>query len=1697
MLFDLIVNLDKLINLYLENKEQLHKSNFHRMQIDNNDLKNKKQNINKINYYKNQNEIEIANEFKKKSDINIPINSRNLNIDIKINETNNSIDRRNKISKKEHNDKDDKKIQSQENSEDKYKIFSLGYREDFDLNENQINTSSLNNVKKLNKTNNQTSSLQKTSYDGYYFIIKNSLDINENIFINKILRNKALSRFILTESEQLFEQKYIFFEDDEIEESRFIIRYKLKILKENNYFGDLALDSEKKKRTATIKAGKEGCILGYISKDVYYYYIYLKKEKIFQNDLRVLNNHHIFNIIEPNTFEKYYFPFFEMINICKNEIIQLPGDDLDNILIIRSGKIDFSFKANIFEIHNLIKFIIEKLKILKLIDNNTINLYEEKFIKNISFKEFKLNEDKKKLLENNIRTVHLFYMSIGEIIGLDPFILGTKAIFQAKAQSEKVKVYKLNIENLRKIIKNYPECKDKFMNITMGKIYATLKRLNTIKVSLLDVFESHYNQNLKFLADKEEEYYNRINEKKNGKKQKNLFKESEIVCENIIEMEKKFFKKILEYNEIEFRRSQEFSLIIKEKEKVYFKKNSGKIKKKKLASNLSVNSLKNSDNFEKTNNNQNEKTSIIKEKDNNQNNKLKTTFHNQSVDLENEVLSLIQQSNINQSNECIQYAIKSPVVINSVLLNEENEIIDDSNYNKNEKKINKKESLDLNSKKSYSDNFTETMNCINMDKHKKENFKIQQGIDSKLQDSNKKYNLGKYLNIEENIKTNSDYKESPIKQKRKNFKGNVEILISNDFDTSKKNTDELHNITDRNWIGSNRKIDFFNKTDKSSIIDRQRKNFSIYSSTGKKNSKENKWLGKNLHISEQTQTEFDKKKVPIDLKNIERQKIDFNKNVIDRGVKLVFGNDSIDENNNIKYSLSNDSQKNIKTEEIVISENTDILNEKEKIKSTVYNTFNQNSVKLINNIENFSPESKSQINNNRHFDIEKNGTNNKIYVSYKNVLNTNNRNDSPNTKKSKIHNNYNEFNIKNKSIPNNKKNALLILKNQIINRQMFTLSKKIIEKDLNLNENMIRKNPYSASKKKVNKVKNTNHSIFSIKELNENKRINQVDVFINKKNRNFQSSFSVSLGKNKPNNFGILERIYISEKKNLNDIKDCIVYSKLNENNIINIDKNNSNNLNSINNKSSMITSLNSNLTKVQNIFISPNIKILGKKYENMTENEKVDEIIARHKNSIEMFNLNNCSKVINTNFANVTNNSYKCNFNLNNTDFDKFNMLINKNQINNQNNNMKSKRCASMNISNNNNFSENYFTNKNQSINNNYKISLNEEGNINYKNQQDNMNHLNQDIINMNTNSMNFIRQPNLITKPNLKMSINLGNSAQGKIKPIEPNDKKELNDIKETYTENVNFSEHEINTKKSIKNNKEKEISILNPLTEEDMKYKEEEVFQLKDIKFNSNKDLKRVNSTIIDDCVLKTFYKLNSTCKKEKKEILWRSNSFLKRDTSCTNNNLFNNVDFTRFPNRSKSSDFDTDIISKITNSNFLFFNNPNNKFLSSTLSLFKKTNEIIKSRANNSLINNKNEYFTNSFFNNPKPINNSKSNISQLSELNKPRNLNNNSDLQNFKSCNLNNISIKNVVNNSNKKASKDKKLFFPNIMNLKDKLINSKLINENILNNVQVISTAQTDKEKIHFLSRNIHEMRNRNNDIKIKKFFGNNKNKMV
>ena len=281
-------------------------------------------------------------------------------------------------------------------------------------------------------------------------------------------------------------------------------------LRKGQCFGEIALQSPKNRRTATIIALGD-CLFGILEKDKYLLFVKETMEKIRRNNIERLLNTKLFIGINFATFESRYFNCFTFSKEKKGAYLFKRGEKRNNLIYIKKGEIQLEIFTTCKQLDNIILSI----------GGNPYDYY----LNNIMRTNKKINE-----FINIPKKFNISIFSQGDIIGTDELVyIGTNE-FNLDKFNYKDYIFSTNI-NTKKVDEN---C------FIFNGIYLTNSEVFKLDINFLESMlkdKTIKNNYKKLLKDKKErlierliniksniilQYYNLISESKNNFNIKNL-----------------------------------------------------------------------------------------------------------------------------------------------------------------------------------------------------------------------------------------------------------------------------------------------------------------------------------------------------------------------------------------------------------------------------------------------------------------------------------------------------------------------------------------------------------------------------------------------------------------------------------------------------------------------------------------------------------------------------------------------------------------------------------------------------------------------------------------------------------------------------------------------------------------------------------------------------------------------------------------------------------------------------------------------------------------------------------------------------------------------------------------------------------------------------------------------------------------------
>ena len=364
------------------------------------------------------------------------------------------------------------------------------------------------------------------------------IQFNENSDDFQFLLNNYFKEiFKIDKRTQILLNSYDFlFENDITGKGKLVTLYKYEtflLLSPGAFFGEMSLDSENKKRNASIRTETDS-IVASLSIEKYSNYLMDENKKILVRQLNFICNNFFFNNISQKIFSKYYFSMFKLINIRKDNTIYEQGNDFNSIFFIREGTIKFEINASISEIHNLIYFLISGLKTSKQFKLNTqfIDGLKSLYLKNHNL--INMRNASIILLEkiNNPQKFELNISESFEALGLPEYFFEIPYLTSCSVISQNARIFELNRYNLNNIVSHEKEIKEDLNKLVFEKIVIFIRKLFNIENNFIAIINSKIDSNFYKIYDTN--FYNDIKFEKNN----SLFKENKANSKDFIEEEK-------------------------------------------------------------------------------------------------------------------------------------------------------------------------------------------------------------------------------------------------------------------------------------------------------------------------------------------------------------------------------------------------------------------------------------------------------------------------------------------------------------------------------------------------------------------------------------------------------------------------------------------------------------------------------------------------------------------------------------------------------------------------------------------------------------------------------------------------------------------------------------------------------------------------------------------------------------------------------------------------------------------------------------------------------------------------------------------------------------------------------------------------------------------------------------------------------
>lgn len=266
-------------------------------------------------------------------------------------------------------------------------------------------------------------------------------------------------------------------------------------LSDGNIFGEIALQNNTKKRTATIIT-KNLCSFGTLTKNIYDLCLRNTQERLKLNKIMFFIDGPIFDGVGQLIFEQKYYNWFKQVEGKNGEYIFKQRTPKKAIYFIKKGEIEMTSKMSFKELN-------------EIIINMGGELEDEQKIKKLCV----IEPDFKKFYYEEIHNFKLCRLNKIQITGLDHLIFNNEYICDCKCVSNKVVYYELEnnfVDNLKedrqikRNIENYIKAKkevflDRLQSVRKAKINS---KINKINLNNLEIEKSLDKQNVKKLKSK-------------------------------------------------------------------------------------------------------------------------------------------------------------------------------------------------------------------------------------------------------------------------------------------------------------------------------------------------------------------------------------------------------------------------------------------------------------------------------------------------------------------------------------------------------------------------------------------------------------------------------------------------------------------------------------------------------------------------------------------------------------------------------------------------------------------------------------------------------------------------------------------------------------------------------------------------------------------------------------------------------------------------------------------------------------------------------------------------------------------------------------------------------------------------------------------------------------------------------------------
>ena len=298
-----------------------------------------------------------------------------------------------------------------------------------------------------------------------------------------------------------------------------------------NIIGELSQDNEIMDKTGLTNQNKkkseysftaictEPSILLHLNLNTYEKFVKQRQESITTKNANSILEIPFFKGLNANIFKEKYYNLFTLYNFKNGETIFKQGEKMNNIYFIKSGEIELTMEASMYDINNIIE-LIKKKNMKEMEQNNLINKNKKKkkIILN-SEDEDNLEILKKIKSDKNVKKWRIMRINYKDIIGLNEILDSkNKYYMSAKCMSYIGEIFVIDSNKFYEMLNDDKGVKNLFLEYCIKKEKLIYERLNSIKnIFINDKFKVQKKKLLKTLSWQETKTinFNNLTKKRN------------------------------------------------------------------------------------------------------------------------------------------------------------------------------------------------------------------------------------------------------------------------------------------------------------------------------------------------------------------------------------------------------------------------------------------------------------------------------------------------------------------------------------------------------------------------------------------------------------------------------------------------------------------------------------------------------------------------------------------------------------------------------------------------------------------------------------------------------------------------------------------------------------------------------------------------------------------------------------------------------------------------------------------------------------------------------------------------------------------------------------------------------------------------------------------------------------------------------